>query len=369
MSKSSKTEPSASDPANDRRRVFISYSHDDKELARTIAAVLKKNGMAALYDKKGMHAGAGFPQQIINFISHTHIFMPLLTKTALRRPWVQQEIGYAVAMRVATVPVAIDCEPGEFLYGVQAIHLKCVDKAKLEKRLTRQALDTCLQESPLGGPLYECGAMTEDRAKLLTQYAQAVTHMGGSGVVRQSGGFSSFHIPDEPLDDSVWKRRYGKRHQSDFHPAALREERMALTEHARIKGCRLIIDPDLNFSFYGGDARRTRLQCLLHFLQDKTVQSCQVALARLPVNESITIVGDWFAAHSISSRIGQGYRHTIFTRHAHTIASMIKDFDERFSLHLNSLPEGQSRDHAIAEIESRIAALPPVQAKPAGKRG
>jgi hypothetical protein len=359
MSNDSKVEHLVVEPVNEHElRVFISYSHEDKAIARTIASVLKKNGITATYDKKGMHVGSGFPQQIINYVSHAHIFMPLLTKTSLKRPWVQQEIGYAVASRVTTVPVAINCEPGEFLYGIQAIHLKTVDKAKLEKRLTRKTLDTCLQETPLGGALYECGAMTEDRARLLAQYAHAVTLMGGAGVVRQSGGLSSFHIPDAPIDDPLWELRYGKQHQSDAHKAALREERLALTEHAKLKGCRIIIDPDLNFKFYGGDARRTRLQCLLRFLQDETIPSCQVAIAHLPINESITIVGDWFVAHSISSRMGQGYRHTIFTRHAPTIARMISDFEQSFGKHLNGMPEANSREHAIAEIKSRIAAIP-----------
>jgi hypothetical protein len=315
-----------------------------------------------------MHVGSGFPQQIINYISHAHIFMPLLTKTALKRPWVQQEIGYAVASRVTTVPVAINCEPGEFLHGIQAIRLKALDKAKLEKRLTVEALETCLRESPLGGALYECGAVTEDRARLLAQYARAVTLMGGSGIVRQSGGLSSFHIPHEPIDDPLWDLRYGKQHQSDGHRVVLREERLALTEHARLKGCRIIIDPDLNFKFYGGDARRSRLQSLLRFLSDESVSSCHVAIARLPVNESITIVGDWFAAHSISSRAGQGYRHTIFTRHAPTIARMIQDFDQSFVKHLNGVHVAESRSHAIAEIERRIAEIPPAPSKPGGKK-
>jgi hypothetical protein len=260
-------------------------------------------------------------------------------------------------MRVAIVPVTIDCEPGEFLHGIQAIHLKRKDKSKLSKRLTWEALNKCLEDSPPGGPVYECGVMTEDRARLLAHYAHAVAGMGGSGIVRQSGGLSSFHIPTAPLEDLVWKKRYGKKHQSDNHAAALREERLALTAHAKQKGCRLIIDPDLNFRFYGPDARLIRLQCLLQFLQDKAIRDCQVAIADLPLNESITIVGDWFAAHSISSRMGQGYRHTIFTRHAHTIANMIEDFDLRFEKHLNGIPVVTSRDFAIEQIKLKMTAI------------
>jgi len=334
-------------------RVFISYSHEDVELARVIAQVLEENGMVALYDKTGLQVGTGFPQEIINFITHTHVFLPLLTKTSLKRRWVQQEIGYAVASHVPTAPVAINCEPGEFLYGIEAIRLKTLDAAELEKRLTRKALETCVQKYPLGGALYECAATTDERAVLLAQYARAVTLMGGSGIVRQLGGLSSFHIPAETIDHPVWQLRYGKQHQQEYHRKVLREERLALTGHAKEKGCRIVIDLDLEYQFYGGDARCTRLECLLKFLRSMPDRLCQVAIANHSMRESITIVGDWFAAQSIYGKMGEGYRQTIFTRHAPTIAKMIEEFDRRFDQHLGGVPGSRSRKNAIAEIECR----------------
>jgi len=78
--------PAATVPQDRPFRVFISYSHEDVKLVRVIAEVLEKNGMTALYDKKGWQVGAGFPQEIVNFITHAHVFLPLLTKTSLKRP-------------------------------------------------------------------------------------------------------------------------------------------------------------------------------------------------------------------------------------------------------------------------------------------
>ena len=349
--------PAATSPQNLPFRVFISYSHEDADLVRVIAEVLDENGMVALYDKKGLQIGAGFPQEIINFITHAHVFMPLLTRTSLKRRWVQQEIGFAVASRVPTAPVAVNCEPGEFLYGIEAVRLRTLDRAELKRRLTRKALETCVSKYPLGGALYECAATTEERAVLLAQYARAVTLMGGSGIVRQLGGLSSYHIPAETVDHPVWQLRYGEQHQSEFHRKVLREERLALTEHAKEKGCRMVIEPNLEYQFYGGDARRTRLECLLKFLRSMPDRSCQVAMAAHGMRESITIVGDWFAAHSIYGKMGEGYRQTIFTRHAPTIAKMIEEFDRRFDQHLGGVPVGRSRRNAIAEIERRIADL------------
>ena len=89
---------------------------------RILSEVIEENGMSALYDdKEGLQVVTGLKEEIIHFISHAHIFLPLLTETSIKRPWVQREIGFAVASRVSTVPVAINCEPGEFLLGIQAI--------------------------------------------------------------------------------------------------------------------------------------------------------------------------------------------------------------------------------------------------------
>jgi hypothetical protein len=375
MPDAGKTKQPSAEPLSDHRlRVFISYSHEDKDLVKTIAKVIKKNGMSAIYVKKGLQVGTGFPAEIIHFISHAHIFLPLLTKTSLKRRWVQQEIGFAVASRVPTVPVAIRCEPGEFLYGIQAIQLKTLDKAELQKRLTRDALEKCLQRYPLGGALYECADTTEERAVLFAQYARAVILSRGSGMVRQLGGLSSFHIPDQTIDHPDWQSRYGDKHQSEYHRKVLLEERLALTEHAKKKGCRIVIDLDIDYKFYGGDAKRSRLQRLLRFLHSMPDPLCEVAIAgqglsKSMTSKSTTIVGDWFAAQSISGKPGQGYKQTIFTRHSPTIARMIEEFDRRFAQCLDGLPAEKSREYAIGEIERRIADLPPVQATAASGKG
>ncbi|MGD0736453.1 MAG: toll/interleukin-1 receptor domain-containing protein [Terracidiphilus sp.] len=370
MSKSSKDPLSAGAPQDGQQlRVFISYSHEDKALVHILADVIDKNGMESIYDdKKGLQVGTGFKDEIIHFISHAHIFLPLLTETSIKRPWVQQEIGYAVALRVPTVPVAINCEPGEFLHGIQAIQLKTLDEAELRKRLTPEALQICLQKRPLRGALYECAATTEQRAVLLAEYARAVTLTGNAGMVRQFGGLSSFHIPAETIDDPLWQLRYGNQHQSEHHRQVLWEERLALTDHAKAKGCRLIVDPDLTYEFYGGNSRRTRLMCLLRFIREMKGVPCEIAMSGHGMNESITIVGDWFAARSVSGKMGDGYRQTIFTRHAPTIARMIDEFDRRFMQTLHGLPTAKSRRYAIGEIERRIAELNIVAEKTADNK-
>jgi len=48
------------------------------------------------------------------------------------------------------------------------------------------------------------------------------------------------------------------------------------------------------------------------------------------IEKNVTIVGDWFFAESVSAALGEGYKHTIFTRHAPSIRSRIEAFDQEF---------------------------------------
>lgn len=91
-----------------------------------------------------------------------------------------------------------------------------------------------------------------------------------------------------------------------------------------------------------------------------TDELCQIAFHReMKHEESITIVGDWFSAESVSAKIGEGYRQTIFTRHAPSMITKIADFDSEFNEHLETLnwKAETSRLSAIEAIEKIVAEL------------
>ncbi len=58
---------------------------------------------------------------------------------------------------------------------------------------------------------------------------------------------------------------------------------------------------------------------------------------RMGKEESVTIFGDWFAAESVSSTIGQGYQQTIFARQAPSMQHRIDLFDQEFLERLEDL--------------------------------
>lgn len=87
-------------------RVFISYSHDDRSIFDAVRAALQSAGVEPWSDVD-LTAGTGFTEQIQTNISHSHVFVPILTPQSHARGWVHQEVGYAVAMKIPCVPICV----------------------------------------------------------------------------------------------------------------------------------------------------------------------------------------------------------------------------------------------------------------------
>jgi hypothetical protein len=206
---------------------------------------------------------------------------------------------------------------------------------------------------------YETAPLSEDRAQLMTRYASKVQQLGRAATLRQKGGLSSLHIPDRVITHPVWKDRYGNRSKSAYHCRCQWDERLALEHHAWKAGFKIIIDPYLTYDMYGPTARRVRLGTLIDFLSSTDNNSkYQVAFYREGgIHESITILGDWFYAESVSSSLEAGFRQTIFTRHAPSMQAKIDLFDREFTGLLSDLgwkPE-ESKERAV-ELLKEIAA-------------
>jgi hypothetical protein len=354
----------------DRRyRVFLSYSHHDLPIVKSVDRVLKRNGLDPMWDEHFAY-GQGFHEQIKTFIAHAHVFLPILTHGANQRNWVHQEIGYAMALHVPVLPLAIGEFPGEMIHHLHAMRVaqSARDKARgalapraerrLEKLLTVDTMERLIGNiSASSGALFECAELPEARAGMIARYCDDVRWLGKFGRVRQKGGLSSFHIPTETINHAIWGERYGNVARSDEHCRLQRLERLALGRHAEAAGCRLIVNPFLQYEQYGRQARRVRLLCLQSFLQKMTDEHCEVAIHRtMEHGASNTYVGDWFAAESVSAVIGKGYFQTIFTRHAASLREKIANFDSEFDelLAQSETRPKDSRKRALQVIEREL---------------
>jgi hypothetical protein len=340
-----------------RYRVFISYSHEDQSMVERIAAIISRNGLQPMWDRNFAY-GQGFHEQIKNFIPHTHVFVPVLTKTADARKWVHQEIGYAMALHIPVLPIAVEELPGEMIQLIHALRMEGNDLETLSPHLSKEAVEALIERhARTFQALYECADLPEDRARKMAAYADDVFALGVRDVVRQRGGLSSFQIPTETVGHSIWRRRYGSAERSEDHCRHQRQERLALQRHAQVAGCKLIINLELQYEIYGQDAFMCRLERLLKFLKEMNDSRCWVAFqAGIDTRGNVTILGNWFAAESLAWSSGKGYRQTIFTRHAPTIMEKLENFDAEFDELLDAagVKHVESRRWAIEVLDKKI---------------
>jgi hypothetical protein len=314
----------------------MSYSHKDSALAQTIHAVLEGLGLDPVMDWH-IAVGTPFTDAIKGMISRAHIFMPILTADAKERPWVHQEIGYAMALKIPVLPLAVGEVPPAMIAQLQAV---CVsenaDAEALESALKDVPYENVVMAaSPHVDAFQEVADWTETRTRLMAESATRVISLKKYGMLRQRASLSSFSIPDADLKDPIWEQREGRRRRSEYLHYLQRQERRALEVIAREAGCDLIIDPTIRLLKYGRYARRAYLECLIKFLRGCLVNppkgSIRVVLASAgAIRGNLTIVGDWFTAESLAH--GQeGYRQTLFNWHAPSVLRRIDSFDREFS--------------------------------------
>ncbi len=342
-------------------RIFVSYSHEDRGLVERLVEVLEETGLTVLCDWS-IDVGMPFTDAIKSLITHAHLFMPLVTETARRRPWVHQEIGYAMARSIPILPVVVAGTelPGEMIAQLQAIVVE-PDLSDLPERLAAANLEALVLPRPAPPEdMVKVAYWPEERTDWMAQYADRVVEMGHYGKLRQKGAFSSFCLPDRHVSDPVWQKRDGNRVRSDHYHHLQRLERQALERHARRAGCRLIIDPTLDVSAKGPCVTSTRLATLLEFVESMPDDRLQIATSCRALSGSLTIVGDWFVAESVTPRPG-GYVQTVFDWHAPTALRRARQFDREFEevCEQNGIAPGDSRRAAMAEIRACIESATP----------
>jgi len=305
-------------------RVFISYSHQNRSFAEKLVSVLKAY-IDVIWDKD-LIAGSGFHEQIKDSIASAHVFMPLITNESSERGWVHQEIGYAMALNIPILPVTTEnLDPGGMLQLLHAVKLD--EKAEnLEQLLNHYTFRTLLRNSNTI-PLYQCAHMPEERTRMIIEYANKISGMDKFGLVRQKGGLNSFHIPGECILKPVWTERYFPDEKSEYHKRLQRNERLALEKHAEKEGCKLIITPDYAIRNRHKRSATARIETLISFLNKADSKTVVAFQNKELEKQSLTIVGDWFLAESVSFKTGDGFTNTFFTRDTAEIARRIEDFE------------------------------------------
>ena len=341
-------------------RVFVSYSHEDRKLAAEVIRILGEEMHMAPVSDENIHPGSPFTNAIKGLIAHAHVFLALITPSSIGRPWVHQETGYAMALDIPVLPVAIgddkDFPDMQMIAQLEAVRVRA-DLSDLQERLTEVDLaNVVFPGPPPPSASIEIAEHPEQRAEMLAKAAKRLLRHGTYAHFRQKGALSSFCIPDEDPRNPVWDCREDNRIRSTYYRELQRQERIAFERHARARksdetplGCSLIIDPDITFREQAPSARRSRLSVLLHFLETMADDAVEVVMTPRARDMNLTILGDWFAAESIVPRPREGYRQTVFHWHGPTVLEWMRRFDREFSEQRGLQPS--TRQAAIARIE------------------
>ena len=306
---------------------------------------------------RNIGAGTPFTDAIKGFISHAHLFVPLITKNAQNKPWVHQETGFPMARNIPILPIVLkDADmPTSMIAQLQAIEVDD-ELSNLEVQLPRTLVETLVLSRPASPTeMMQIAEWPEQRTLWLAEYAKRVRDLGHAGLFRQRGALSSFCIPDADISDTAWQEREGDRRRSDYYHHLQREERRALEWHAMKAGCRLILDTSLRFKNRGLQQTVARLETLLAFLESAKDFKVEVVLSPQAREGSLTLVGDWFVAESMVPRPG-GYLQTVFNWHAPTVSRWVQRFDEQFRdiCQRQNLDPASSREFAISKIRQTI---------------
>lgn len=93
---------------NEKCDVFLSYSHDDRQVVEQIAAGLKQAGLSCWIDKDELRANAPYNEEIVSGIDAAKVFIAFLSKSYVQKPYCAQEFSRAIDQKKSIMDVCVD---------------------------------------------------------------------------------------------------------------------------------------------------------------------------------------------------------------------------------------------------------------------
>lgn len=341
----------------------MSYTAKNQRFLDAVDEALRELGLHPWCDKQ-LEPGRLFLDEIKQKIATAHLFVPLLTSTSIRRPWVHHETGFALGVNVPVLPIAFDTVPKAMLDGMKALVVK-EDLCDLKSRLSKVNLESIiLPLRPRPPVLYSIADLPESRTETLVEQGASLVSSVASGRIRQRALFSSFSIPDEPPTAKVWDHLDREQPRSEHYRKLLREERRLLEGQARRYGCTLIVTPLIDPGPVGPLVHQIRIETLIEFLESIEDDLVDIVFADSFRAGNETILGDVLLARALPPQPNRDYQQTLFTSHAPTVLQASRAFDEAYcdECRRQKLPPqqcktGHSRKRALDALRARLREL------------
>lgn len=84
---------------------FLSYSHQDRQLAGLIKGTLNYYGFDTFLAHEDLQPSVEWQEIILINLKECLVFLPLLTDSFIKSDWTDQETGIAIALDKIIVPI------------------------------------------------------------------------------------------------------------------------------------------------------------------------------------------------------------------------------------------------------------------------
>lgn len=340
-------------------RVFVSYAHHDSPVAAKVIQHLTDIGVRPSHDK-GFKVTRTIANQVTSKIAYSHLVLAIITENSVNRAWVQQEIGFAFGVGLPVVCVAIGIVPQGMPSAEVALTLEA-DLSDLAQKLTIETLkDAVHAAQEYARPTFQCAYLSEERTKMLVEYAQNLSVIEHARKVRYWGAFTSFAIPDAEPTSKIWDEFEGTTMQrARAVRERLRQERQVLELHARSAGCDLIVDPYITSAALTQELKLARLKELRRFVDGMPENRVRLVVRHNNTEGNLLILGDWFYAESLSPQAKSGFLHTVFTQHAPSVLKKLEEFVKHFDsqYHTTATDHSSKKRDALKKLDECITEI------------
>jgi predicted nucleotide-binding protein len=101
--------------------IFISYSHDDSDWARSLAEALRKEDLDVWLDQWQVPVGESLPEALESGLRSSDAIVTLISDRNARRPNLFFELGFALGEGKKVIPViSPDVDAGKIPYDLRS---------------------------------------------------------------------------------------------------------------------------------------------------------------------------------------------------------------------------------------------------------
>jgi TIR domain/Restriction endonuclease len=148
-------------PEEKRRRIFLSYASEDKDVARTVADGLRSSGLEVWFEQWELASGDSISERIGEAVASSDVIVVLLSPDSLASNWVAHELNTALLREVgdraiSVIPVLVeDCEIPPLLANRVYLDLRHDRKTGIQRLVSQIAAASIVHFSELDARTFE----------------------------------------------------------------------------------------------------------------------------------------------------------------------------------------------------------------------